>query len=179
MDNATTRSDEAFGMRVLYLLDAVKHFPEISEELLEHGLIDGGKVSREEAKLAIRLVPIALGYLMLKELGLKDFPTSFLVMNQQGELVSYATAQIPHFRLANQIAAAAAHSQFTKFASLAALHNLSDRSPAMQGLYSYLRAGNDISTVKELRLEPPMLMGISAEEVEQFLLDAEDQLKEE
>jgi hypothetical protein len=155
--------------RVLYMFDAVKQFPDIGEDMIMHGLTDGGNASKIEAKLAVRIVPIALSDLMLKELGQTTSTRSFQVMNEEGIWIDFDIDLVAYFRITKSLANAASQSQFTKYASLEALHNLSSRSPTMQGVYSYLRAGNDISNVKDLQWLPPMLWGISAEEVDEYL----------
>ena len=169
MSVAVPEHEMEIARRVLYMFDVVKQFPDIGEDMIIRGLTDGGHASETEAKLAVRIVPIALSDLMLKELGKTTATNSFQVMNMEGTWIDIDMDVVAYFRIAKSLADAASQSQFTKYASLEALHNLSDRSPTMQGVYSYLRAGNDISQVKDLKWLPPMLWGISAEEVEEYL----------
>lgn len=169
MSVAVPEHEMEIARRVLYMFDVSKQFPGIGEDLIMQGLMDGGHASEIEAKLAVRIVPIALSELMLKELGCTTTAKSFYAMDEKDNLVEFDMERIAYFRITKILADAASQSQFTKHASLEALHDLSNRSPAMQAIFNYLRAGHDISQVKDLTFMPPMLVGITAEEIEEYL----------
>lgn len=169
MSVAVPEHEMAIAQRVLYIFDVVKQFPDIGEDMIMQGLTDGGHASETEAKLAVRIVPVALSELMLKELGCTTTTKSFYAMGEKDTVVEFDMERVAYFRITKMLADAASQNQFTKYASLEALHDLSNRSPTMQGIFDYLRAGHDISQVKDLTFMPPMLLGITAEEIEEYL----------
>lgn len=153
------------AQHILYMFDLINQNPGIGDPNIVEGLTAHRPVPQLHAHLMCQLVPEAIAYLILKDAGMTSFPKTFQALNAKGELVEFPLDMLPYFRLAVNLAVAAAESKFTQYCSQGTLQNTALRSATMHGINQFLQSGHELKEVAGGRLEPLIVQGITAEQI--------------
>jgi hypothetical protein len=119
-------------------------------------------ISRIDAELIVRFVPIAFTWVLVRKMGITSFPGTFVVLDTNQKPRNMPIAEEHYFLSALGVADEIVKDGFTHQVSRTTFEAIISRSAEMDAVNQALSAGRKIPGGKILS---PILLGISAEEI--------------
>ena len=145
---------------VFMFIDLIANQHDLTDEAITSALVEQG-ISKLDAELIVRFVPMAFAWTILRKLGVSSFPSSFIVFDRQNRAIELPLAREHYFAAALGIADEVAHKGFSDRITRPTFEAIVARSAEMDSANKMLAAGKEVAGSKIL---PPGLLGIFAED---------------
>jgi hypothetical protein len=161
-----TNVTEPSAARVLEVARAIYAHTDLADHDLVARLQAVAGLSERDAELAVVFVPVAFGRVILRELGVAAFPTTYFIKDSRGTWVERRLPDEPWYRAAMRIAAATVTHGYSaegcvgETPSRAEFEEVMYRSPEVACVSDALQAGLDL---KGATLSPLHLIRLTVE----------------
>jgi hypothetical protein len=147
------------------VVDLITGRPDIPDSEVVTALVGEG-VGRVDAELLVRFVPCALSYPMLRRLGITSFPSFYVVRTSSGRVIHLPLVGEHYFSAALVWAEGLfAQAPADRPLSIEAWNAVAGRSAEMDCVNKML-ASHGPEALRGATISPPVLGGITAEEIE-------------
>jgi hypothetical protein len=150
--------------RVVWLIDLVAADPETHEDRLIEALTDRG-LPPLDARLLVRLVPIAFAWALLQKAGVNKFPSKFAVLDDRQRRKEYPFSNEHYFSTALGIAMQTTSAGFTDRVTEDAFVSLASRSAEWDAFHHFSEANPEPDSAKSLRILTPTFFDLTHEEL--------------
>jgi hypothetical protein len=157
-------SHEVALNRVMRLIDIIAERPALDDNDVVSALFQSG-LSEVDAELLIRFVPCALSFALLKLMGARTFPSTFQVKNNAGQWVELPLAREHYFSAALGVGYDVTTRGYNERISREIFQAVASRSAEMNLLNRFFAAGGTKEELSQAVICPPILLGITAEQI--------------
>jgi len=147
--------------RVMQFVGIIRKSPGIDHNALVSEMTKLG-ASKTDAELLAIFVPSAFGWVLLRDLGVTNLPTTFIASNAAGMDVEIVAARQPFFATALLVASAIFRQGYTFEITQGVFLSVVSRSAEADCVRQATQAGQKF---KGATLKPNRIVGLTAEEI--------------